>query len=101
MRQYWRHDDEESLEVGCPVCHVGPGVWCVYVRKAYRAGRETVRLHVERRHKLWRQRPVFAPRRHYLVPALASLYAFDRAEDAQLRAWLHQHVHLLLDLGQQ
>ena len=95
--QFWRRDDEESLEVDCPVCRVGAGAWCVYVGNVYRAGTETKRLHIERRHQLWLQRPVFAPKKHRITAAVVSLQAFDRAEELALRSWLRQHVHLLLN----
>lgn len=96
--QFWRRDDEESLEIDCPTCHMGPGRWCVYVGNVYRSGRETKRLHVERRHELWLKKPV-GLKKHRLTPAVESLQAYDRSEDRVLRTWLRQYVHLLLELG--
>lgn len=94
-----RPDDEESLETDCPVCHVRPGRWCVYVWPRSRAGLPTKRLHVERRHKLWLERPVTRSRERTMLPAAQTLRAFDRDQDETLRAWLRDHVHLLLALA--
>lgn len=92
---YWRRDDEESLEVDCPVCRIGPGRWCVYVGNTLRAGQETRRLHVERRHELWLKRPILGPKKHRMTAAIVSLQEYDRGEERALREWLRQHVHLL------
>lgn len=99
MPYHWRRDDDEALEIGCPVCHVAPGAWCVYVGSNLRAGQETQRLHIRRTHELWLRRPVVAPKRYRMTPAIWSLEDFDRREERQLRAWLRRYVHLLLEQG--
>ncbi len=97
MAESWeRLGEDEALEVSCPVCHMGPGDWCVYVGKVVRSGSETRRLHVERTHQLWLQRPhrmAASTRPH---AALTALREYDRREDCLLRAWLRQYVHLLI-----
>lgn len=99
MSYSWRNiDEDEALDVGCPVCHVEPGQWCVYVGKVARAGYETKRLHVERAHHLWlnRPHPINATTKPHA--ALALLREWDRKEDRALRDWLRRYVHLLLEL---
>ena len=98
MPHHWRRDDEEALQIGCPVCHVGRGDWCVYVGSNLRAGQQTQRLHVRRTHELWLQRPVVAPKRYRMTPAIWALEAFDRGEERMLREWLRCFSHLLTEL---
>jgi hypothetical protein len=95
---FWQRDDDEALESDCPICRVGPGSWCVYVGNVVRAGTETKRLHIQRRHELWLKRPILGPKKHRLTAAVVSLQAFDRAEEQALRTWLRQYVHILLEL---
>jgi hypothetical protein len=98
MARHWRRDDEEALDISCPICHVGPGDWCVYVGNSLRAGQETQRLHIQRTHELWLRRPVVAPKRYRMTPAIWSLEAFDRAQERTLREWLRQFSYLLTEL---
>lgn len=101
MANSWRYDEDMALSVTCPVCSKGPGDWCVYVGggKVSRAGRETKRLHVERTHRLWLQRPVRIEARTTATEARKALRDFDRHEDDVLRDWLRRYVHLLLNVS--
>lgn len=90
--------DDAALDFTCPVCKMGPGMWCVYVGRRVRAGYETARLHVQRMQQLWLNRidPSAGTTRPH--PALQALRAHDRHEERVLRGWLRQYVHLLLEL---
>lgn len=88
-----------ALGVSCPVCHIGPGHWCVYVGKVARAGRETKRLHVERTHQFWLQQPIRIDATTRPNEARRALREFDRREDVVLRDWLRRYVHLLLNVN--
>lgn len=69
----------------------------MYVGSHLRAGTETVRLHVQRTHELWLRRPVVAPKRYRITPAIRSLEAFDRAEERALREWLRHFSRILTE----